>query len=101
MSVLIKGLKMPRNCYDCGVSFCAGGDLFWCGLAETEVSIDTDERDPDCPLVPVPPHGRLIDADALLKGCERVATEYATREFAFSQTAIETAPTIIEAEEGE
>jgi hypothetical protein len=51
--------------------------------------------------VSVPPHGRLIDADALLKGCERVATEYATREYAFSQSAIENAPIVIPAEEDE
>ncbi len=51
--------------------------------------------------VPVPPHGRLVDADALLQGCERVQGEYAIREYAFSQSAIENAPTIIPAEEGE
>ena len=49
----------------------------------------------------LPPHGRLIDADALMQGCERVQGEYAIREYAFSQSAIEAAPTIIPANEVE
>jgi hypothetical protein len=30
-------------------------------------SIDINKRQDWCPLVPIPPHGRLIDADALMK----------------------------------
>ena len=31
----------------------------WCVLTEKDLPCD-------CPIIPVPPHGRLIDADALL-----------------------------------
>ena len=47
MSVLIKGMDMPKDCGKCFV-----GDRAICSSA--------------CPLVPVPPHGRLIDeSDAI------------------------------------
>jgi hypothetical protein len=54
------------------------------------------ERNGNCPLIPVPYHGRLIDADALMenaqyKGKHDIVTAY----------DIVAAPTIIEAEEGE
>ena len=47
MSILIKGMEMPKNCSECPLVVC--------------LSVESD-----CPLVPVPPHGRLIDADALM-----------------------------------
>lgn len=92
MSVLIKGMEMPKNCLLCPLSVLSGERLF-CEITKEEVL--RSKRMSDCPLVPVPPHGRLIDADALLQGCERVQGEFAIREYAFSQSAIENAPTII------
>lgn len=66
MSILIKGMEMPKSCLDC--RFCNGqantdyGVCVWC-------DVDGKVRDAytmqDCPLVPIPPHGRLIDADAI------------------------------------
>ncbi len=104
MSVLIKGMEMPKNCYDCPLNY----DTIDCMVADIALRekgggdfLYEHERASHCPLVPVPKHGRLIDADALLKGCERVATKYATREYAFSQSALDNAPTVIPAEEGE
>ena len=91
--ILIKGMEMPMNCDDCHFDIDCPYDESQDGYKMV------GGRPRKCPLVPVPPHGRLIDADALLKGCERAATEYATREYAFSQSAIENAPTIIPAEE--
>lgn len=49
--------------------------------------------------VPVPPHGRLIDADALLKKCEFVCTDDDVDVRAVRYSVIEDAPTIIPAEE--
>lgn len=66
MSVLIKGMEMPKSCYEC--QFCAGTFegcicVMGCGLLEFEPS---KEIHPKCPLVEVPtPHGRLIDKDKL------------------------------------
>jgi len=57
--IYISNLEMPKNCWSC--PFVDGDDGF--------CHVDGLSRDPnektDCPLVPVPPHGRLIDADAL------------------------------------
>ena len=64
-SVLIKGMKMPRNCDECELNY----DCFRCILPiEDSLLLDKDtanSRLPNCPLVELPPHGRLIDADAL------------------------------------
>lgn len=63
MSVLIKGMEMPKNCHSCPMClmrFCQAMDR---ELSERETRPNAKRPD-DCPLVPVPPHGRLIDADA-------------------------------------
>ena len=64
MSVLIKGMEMPTSCDDCrlnnGISCYAVLEYM-----EDDVVGRTDDRPDWCHLVPVPPHGRLIDADAL------------------------------------
>ena len=63
MSILIKGMKMPTCCGLC--------DMFALGLSRCKI---TDNYSPhpfarglleNCPLVEIPPHGRLIDADNL------------------------------------
>lgn len=54
----------------------------------------------DCPLVPVPPHGRLVDGDRLLS--ERMKRAYyhlPNGDTAIPIIDIEHAPTILEAEE--
>lgn len=58
-----------------------------------------------CPLVPVPPHGRLIDADALMNNiANRIYIRIATGEtnpadWCITGDVIAKAPTVIEAEE--
>lgn len=88
MSVLIKGMKMPRHCGECGIEWCDR----WKQLIIAGMSI-AKTRPRDCPLIELPPHGRLIDADALMpdaqhKGKYDVVNAY----------DIATAPTILEAE---
>jgi hypothetical protein len=62
MGVYIKGLEMPKSCAECPVNMniCKRGYKYL--LAHMELY---NQRADDCPLVLVPPHGRLIDADAL------------------------------------
>ncbi len=92
MSVLIKGMEMPCACVFCELY---DGDLYWCRGAKKEVPYSPeDKRAKFCPLVPVPPHGRLIDADALIAAHEQVCS----RSMKFN---LDLAPTVIEAEEGE
>ena len=51
--------------------------------------------------IPVPPHGDLIDRDVLLKKCEFACTDDDEDVRVVRYSAIESAPTIIPAEEGE
>lgn len=63
MSVLIN-MEMPQTCFKCKVSRITPSMYAFCLL--NEKCYPADETPPsDCPLIPVPPHGRLIDADAL------------------------------------
>lgn len=61
MSVLIKGMEMPKTCIMCWFSPI-------CPVWVKEVSRykGYDNRLPNCPLIEVPtPHGRLIDIETL------------------------------------
>ena len=90
MSVLIKGMEMPENCKDCrfhGRGFCFLADL---------------KDNGNCPLVEVPPHGRLIDADKLkAHHGVRVGDNYGGIRAIVFKRDIDNAPTIIEAEEAD
>lgn len=82
MSVYIKGMEMPTCCWGCACyhrkvddgyydyDVCqASGTVFNDGYAS--VTGHKDKIDPfkarldNCPLLPVPDHGRLIDADTM------------------------------------
>ena len=103
MSVLVKGMKMPKDCPMCPcahwnkIDKLTGCELVWRYVPDSEKDYWQSDKRPDwCPLVEVPtPHGRLIDADTLphYTGYALSANEVAK--------AVEAAPTIIEAEEGE
>ena len=66
MSVIVKGMEMPKNCRTCPMLF-DGHNYRWCNITGESLGIEeTDNgRDEYCPLIELPPHGRLIDADAL------------------------------------
>ena len=93
MGVYIKGMEMPTSCYDCPVE--CEGDI--CGI--TKGGCTWDVRPPHCPLVPVPAHGRLIDADAIPYNKIMLVND----DFYYGTTKpyIDRMPTIIPAEEGE
>lgn len=64
MSVLIKGMEMPKNCGRCWFN----KSSLSCAITGSCIDRDDENRErlDDCPFVEVPkPHGRLIDADAL------------------------------------
>ena len=69
MSVIVKGMEMPKSCSKCGWFDMGGGYGYQCTLSHksfdmwNKISV---ARDKDCPLVEIPtPHGRLIDKDKL------------------------------------
>lgn len=102
MSILIKGVERPKNCAKCGVEWCER----WRELIISGMSI-AKSRPSNCPLIEVPtPHGRLIDADKLFAKIPEGDIEHdvkisRTGAIADVCTWVLTAPTIIEAEEGE
>jgi hypothetical protein len=116
MGVYIKGMEMPISCWECYFQDC--GNCILNAHKVVDNCIIEGRIDEDCPLVPVPPHGRLIDADALMKEFEKAENtmanhgqEYACSFMSSSQEIstewycvedmLDNAPTIIEAEVAE
>ena len=63
MSVIVKGMEMPKSCQECGLYI--EGACYAKGYRDYRSIMDTAKPD-DCPLVDIPtPHGRLGDLDAL------------------------------------
>ena len=79
MSVLIKGMKKPKDCYECRLHYCHGE----CGISD----------DGNCPIIELPDHGDLIDRDNIRK-------QIPSEELA-SRFAIENAYVVISAERNE
>lgn len=116
MGVYIKGMEMPTSCLEC--DWCAHtipADNYICyrlnraviGVAVEDVNETVNAC---CPLVPVPPHGRLIDADAFVN--KHFGKEFLSKVMTADEDdlgtaliniplVINNAPTIIPAEEGE
>ena len=105
MSVLIKGMKMPKNCL-----LCPFGNEFGecCVNAALE---DSNELTHSCPLIELPDHGDLIDRNMLIGGFAdwyiQESPMYLGDNKAVAETigeamkAIEAAPVVIPAERSE
>ena len=99
MSILIN-MEMPKRCWDC---FCFDFELDDCLALGGKAVKDYDKRRDDCPLIELPPHGRLIE-DTVLDNMTMWNTnrEYDRGWDSAVQAAknrIKSAPTIIESEE--
>ena len=104
MSVIIKGMKMPSSCEKCRFSGFGGlrNERVVCMFTGANAYMNEVQYLDDCPLIPVPPHGRLIDADALERmGYKLVRDIYRDGRWMWEQAFLDVAPTILEAEEGE
>lgn len=106
MSVLIKGMEMPKNCAEC--EFHQSGYPDWCDLSIRARDIhNTEIRQEWCPLVEVPtPHGQLIDADEIIEVqmFDEMYEEWTLKTMSVAEylaSAADMPPTIIKAEEGE
>lgn len=100
MSVIVKGMEMPKNCAECKM---------WC-ICECLNDFEDFEsicyavedgdliRDKNCPLIEIPtPHGRLGDLDELKTAFHRCDNSMDIK-IASVRATINHAPTIIEAE---
>lgn len=115
MGIYINGMEMPETCKLCYLSeFDPGFYAYVCKPIGMWIDYDmakTDRPRRICPLVPVPPHGRLGDLDELAKRIEHdrynhthtdgLAARHHVAEYGHFLKAISDAPTIIPAEEGE
>lgn len=66
--VYIHGMEMPTSCCGCVFSaYTPTGKIPYCKRTKKDLVADVyfNKRDYDCPLIEVPPHGRLIDSDVL------------------------------------
>ena len=98
-------MEMPKSCFQCEFRTKIDPDNLMCIISQKtfeERFCHIESRDKSCPLVPVPPHGRLIDADVLLKPKNQHVDVLADEWYVTVRT-IETAPAIIPAsrKEGE
>lgn len=97
MNILIKNIKMPTACYECPMY---QADIYYCSATERDIDIPDSSmgRCSFCPLFPVPEHGRLIDAEPIMKF---ITDGLNSGEFGYDQikvlTEIQYAPTIIPA----
>ena len=108
MSIIIKNMKMPESCCECPC--CDSVDLD-CRITCDKVPWDIkDERRPVwCPLIEIPPHGRLIDADALFAHVVAVHKKWKDNPELYKtiipivedELIVTCFPTMIDAEEGE
>ena len=113
MSILIKGMEMPKRCCECRFSegdtmdgLCHAAnkwfdDEYFSWFMYNEDDID-DSKPINCPLVEVPtPHGRLIDADAAERDGWIVNRMYraSLTENVYETKHMNAFPTVIEAED--
>ena len=112
MGVYIKGMETPNNCYECplntGAYSPAEYEKRYCHITGRSMHLSDYKRRPsDCPLVELPLHVRMIDADHL-----KDTIEYYIREAGWSDEInkalkwvkdelIDSEPTVIEAEGSE
>lgn len=114
MSVIVRGMDMPKNCSDCPLNYdqmsCSVTGTGW--WSDTMVLMDFDsckERLHNCPLIDIPtPHGRLGDLNALWDRMSKYSDNegakmpYGDNDFMIHRDSacelIEDAPTVIEAE---
>jgi hypothetical protein len=104
MSILIKGMEMPKSCDSCDLiqfddeeleAHCPLSPYYrWCGTPP-------DYRPEGCQLVEIPtPHGDLVDRDDLIDEINRV-TFVKRYDYNVAYNIVTDAETIIEAEVSE
>lgn len=92
--LLIKGMEMPTSCAKCP---CGDDESRYCRVVNNYIPMLG--KPSWCPLVEVPPHGRLIDEDLLIADIRENSASYFADDFADEWTSKQ--PTVIEASEVE
>jgi hypothetical protein len=94
MSIYIEGMEMPKNCEDCPFGwYTRTGEKFCLTMIHGWQS--------NCPLIPVPNHGDLIDRDELLAELhlyrERLGAGFSANEVTSVMNRIRNQKTVIQA----
>jgi len=96
MSVYVKNMEMPKEGeYHMTLYVCSDGSAY---IDVASFPVDEDRFE----AIPVPPHGRLIDADVLAEKHTKLAYEDRGANYGFHITArawVDSSPTIIPASE--
>ena len=102
---VIPGAEIKKNCYSCYFSEFVDKncEILRCNLTGFEVDQYAKQRNKACPLVVPEQHGRLIDADELLKQSEIYLSNMSNEFFRVSieiiiKEIIDNTPTVIAAE---
>lgn len=93
-------MEMPTNCEDCPMCHSnAEYDYAYCCVSSAETSGNKIPQ--NCPLVPIPAHGKLIDVDVLCNKLEKAGKikPYLESGLNLAISFALTAPTIIPANE--
>lgn len=108
MRIMIKGMNMPKNCHECQLFeskyHCHGCHAVPKSFNDMDMWNFVGDRPSWCPLIELPPHGRLIDAKVFRNSCYKHYSDFIDGKID-GKTAllniekeIIDAPTIIEAE---
>jgi hypothetical protein len=102
MSVLIRGMEMPTSCDECVFYRKTDPVYDYCCISSATPKGCVPN---DCPLIEVPtPHGRLIDADAILGKINAIISAHPDEADLYEQDAVivrdwlRSEPTIIESD---
>lgn len=102
MGVYIKDMEMPSGCASCDfANYLRDGEPYCRRLMRR---VPAARRLPDCPIVPVPPHGRLGDLDELVRQfpyLNNFDSGNVTMTMKAIRNRLYTAPTVIPAEEAD
>lgn len=95
MSVIVKSMEMPQNCLGCPLTWVDDDYNSVCPFTNV-IALNIGRQD-DCPLIELPPHGRLGDLDELKTAFPRCDNSMDIK-IASVRATINHAPTVIEAE---
>ena len=98
--IVIRNMEMPKECFKNVKQYCL--KFYSCSIVKQYLDIKNDTSQVDiyhkrldgCPLVELPPHGRLIDADKLKK---KMGERFSTGSEVGYMWLVDDAPTILEA----
>lgn len=97
MSILIKGMEKPKNCFGCDFNINC-----YCKINYGEIDRDLWFCDKTCPIVEVPtPHGDLIDIDSKITIGVKDGLKVTTVRDLLNDKAVRLPKTVIEAERTE